>query len=865
MKQLVISILVAAVAPVASGQSFDMSQWGAGRGYTEAPYTRYEAEEGRCASYSGNMLQSSDNQTLLQSEASNSRALTLEKPGDYVSWVSDSGDADGLTLRFSVAPGSKARVGVFVADSMLGELSLTADHSWQYCVKIPGRRDYKPEIYSIHTVNPDEFARMRFDEVHTRLSRAIARGETFSLRLLEGSDATVDFVETEFCRKVEPQSGWAVFNGTTGFNGFSGEVADLYLSSYQNQRYNSPDHGPGTYSSPGKCFNATAGRVTNVWVEHFECGGWLGGASGARFSHCRFRNNYADGINLCNSSDCRVEQSSFRNNGDDDMASWSAESYCSNNVFANCTAEHNWRASSLGFFGGGGHRAENILVKDGLESGVRLVSDFGGKAFGNEGIVFSNISIVHCACVKGDVGVSGDFWGVDEGALHIEASKNYSIPNAVFENFDIYDSRGNAVFVGAWASNSHSIDNLRLTNINVHGVADSNSYAFYFENPRGNATIDGATVEDAANVTNLPGGDLVSGTYGDFRLEALNIEAGPQVDVPSACRLKLTGLSWARVSRAGGDITENDNLEISLRVDNVSDSDFPSDVNIPVSLTLDNGSEITTKFFPAFRDGLPRRGSAVLRLTSTLPAGGVTLSAVLDPNSRYGEVTSGSADVTKRLNVMPDLGDKTYTPTSGIDFQVLDLVRNTTGSKTEFGKGTINEGDHVYFAARVVNAGTENSATAVKLGVAFRQNGVAYSQGSNGFLWCDEGPSYEPLAAGQQKLFPVNNGAAGRDYWVADRNCSNFLIHVNDDGSRDETDKSNNTRTYALAIPYAGPSYFSDSEVDNPDDLTTAIISAAADTTADGRWYTLTGIMLPGTPTAPGIYVCGRRVVAVTR
>lgn len=617
--------------------------------------------------------------------------------------------------------------------------------------------------------------------------------------------------------------------------------------------------------SPGKCFNATVGRVTNVWVEHFECGGWLGGASGARFSHCRFRNNYADGINLCNSSDCRVEQSSFRNNGDDDMASWSAESYCSKNVFANCTAEHNWRASSLGFFGGGGHRAENILVKDGLESGVRLVSDFGGKAFGNEGTVFSNISIVHCACVKGDVGVSGDFWGVDEGALHIEASKNYSIPNAVFENFDIYDSRGNAVFVGAWASNSHSIDNLRLTNINVHGVADSNSYAFYFENPRGSATVDGVTVDGAEQLTNLDGGELVSGTYGDFRLEALNIEAGPQVDVPSACRLKLTGLSWARVSRAGGDITENDNLEISVRVDNVSDSDFPSDVNIPVSLTLDNGSEITTKFFPAFRDGLPRRGSAVLRLTSTLPTGGVTLSAVLDPNSRYGEVTSGSADVTKRLNVMPDLGDKTYTPTSGIDFQVLDLVWNTTGSKTEFGKGTINEGDHVYFAARVVNAGTENSATAVKLGVAFRQNGVAYSQGSNGFLWCDEGPSYEPLAAGQQKLFPVNNGAAGRDYWVADRNCSNFLIHVNDDGSRDETDKSNNTRTYALAIPYAGHSYFSDSEVDNPDDLTTAIISVAADTTADGRWYTLTGIMLPGTPTAPGIYVCGRRVVAVTR
>lgn len=915
MKQLVISILVAAVAPVASGQSFDMSQWGAGRGYTEAPYTRYEAEEGRCASYSGNMLQSSDNQTLLQSEASNSRALTLEKPGDYVSWVSDSGDADGLTLRFSVAPGSKARVGVFVADSMLGELSLTADHSWQYCVKIPGRRDYKPEIYSIHTVNPDEFARMRFDEVHTRLSRAIARGETFSLRLIEGSGATVDFVETEFCRKVEPQSDWAVFNGgdlqafinanqgrtvyiavplveltarlnlgsaslrgagmwftelrwtggTTGFNGFSGEVADLYLSSYQNQRYNSPDHGPGTYSSPGKCFNATAGRVTNVWVEHFECGGWLGGASGARFSHCRFRNNYADGINLCNSSDCRVEQSSFRNNGDDDMASWSAESYCSNNVFANCTAEHNWRASSLGFFGGGGHRAENILVKDGLESGVRLVSDFGGKAFGNEGIVFSNISIVHCACVKGDVGVSGDFWGVDEGALHIEASKNYSIPNAVFENFDIYDSRGNAVFVGAWTSNSHSIDNLRLTNINVHGVADSNSYAFYFENPRGSATVDGATVEDAANVTNLPGGDLVSGTYGDFRLEALNIEAGPQVDVPSACRLKLTGLSWARVSRAGGDITENDNLEISVRVDNVSSEDFPSEANIPVTLAVEGGSKTTVLTFPAHRVGLSNGRNVILSLKTPLPAGGVKLTATLDPTDRYGEITHDGA-IVKRLNVGEDaLSDKSYTTTSGIDFQVLDLCWNTTGSQTEFGHGDIKAGDHVYFAARIVNAGNQDSNSTDKLGVAFRQNGMAYAQNANGFLWCDQGSARQPLKAGEQKLFPVTGGAAGRAYWVAEK-CNNFLVHANDDGTRTETNASNNQLTFPMTIPYAGPSYFSENETDSPDnlnDMTLIVTTVAADHDAADCWYTISGIKLPEAPVAPGLYVRGNRVEAV--
>ena len=49
----------------------------------------------------------------------------------------------------------------------------------------------------------------------------------------------------------------------------------------------------------------------------------------------------------------------------------------------------------------------------------------------------------------------GDFWGVDEGALHIEASSHYSLVNPCFNDFDIYDSRGNAVFIGANPGNSH--------------------------------------------------------------------------------------------------------------------------------------------------------------------------------------------------------------------------------------------------------------------------------------------------------------------------------------------------------------------------------------------------------------------------
>ena len=155
--------LVAVCTPTVLGQHYDMKRWGSDRGYYDAPYFRYEAENNLCKGYSGEYLGSSNDQRLLQSEASNQQAITLGRNG-YVEWVNDSGEADGVTLRFSVPWGSKATVAIEGNDgTRLGEMNLNTDHSWQYCVKIQGNRNYKPEVYSIHVKNDDEFARMRFD------------------------------------------------------------------------------------------------------------------------------------------------------------------------------------------------------------------------------------------------------------------------------------------------------------------------------------------------------------------------------------------------------------------------------------------------------------------------------------------------------------------------------------------------------------------------------------------------------------------------------------------------------------------------------------------------------------------------------
>ncbi|GEM_PF-859746 len=919
MKKLLLPLVLAAgMVPSVLAQHYDMKQWGTDRGYTDAPYFRYEAEPGHCTGYSGTFLEQTDDQTYLQSEASNQQAITIGN-GGYVEWSNDSGEADGVTLRFSVPWNTTATVAVYAGDEKLGEMALDAGHSWQFCKKEQGSRSYKPEFYSQHVYNDRDFARMRFDEKHTLLSRDLRSGEKFSIRNLSDTPVTVDFLEIEKARKVEYQDGWVRWNqsiknnlqefinenqGKTiyidqayvgiwgklspgsctlqgrgifytelhweqngaGFNSFGGQVKDMYLSSYQQQRYDAGNYSPGTYSSPGKCFNGNVGYVENVLVEHFECGGWLEGGNGAHFNHCRFRNNYADGINFRNASNCTFEHSSFRNNGDDDMASWNSYKGNSNNTFRYCTAENNWRASSLAFFGGNNHRAENLLVKDALENGVRLVTDFDGEGYGTPGATFRNISIVHCACIKGEVGRHGDFWGVDEGALHIESSSKYDLTNQNLYDIDVYDSRGNAVFIG---SGSKSMDNIEIKGINVHGVRDAGSYAFYFENPKGSASISDITVEGigADQLTNVNNGKMESYSGNGFTLSTTGVEIG--IDEIEGVMLTLNGMAWNKNSRDGSSgLKEGDNVTFSVRVENVSQTtDLPEDYPVRVAFKFADGSTVTTS---RYSDGIKAGQGLVLTADWKATAGGHSVTAVLDPSGALGSMVAkdGVAQISKKINVeLPSIEDLAYTPADGIDFQVLDLRWRREGVDEAVGKGPINIGDRVVFSAVIVNAGKENSSSTSKLGVVFRMNGQEYAPASTGYLWCDKNESLKTFGAGQIKLFEATGqkDAPENPVWIAETGAKSFLVHVNDSGDRDETDKSNNTATFPLSIPYKGLAM--NEFVDEPDslnyDLTSVLLPVAeADRLFDGNWYTVGGMVLMSEPQVPGVYIHrGEKVV----
>lgn len=263
-------------------------------------------------------------------------------------------------------------------------------------------------------------------------------------------------------------------------SGSNTRVEGLYLNTINNQRY----YQANSSYQVGKAFMGAWGKnsvIRHCWAEHFECGAWIADYSGIGsqnllVEHCRFRNNYADGINCSHGSNGHtIRYCSFRNNGDDDMASWTTTRMCKHITFEYCTAENNWRASSLGFFGGTGHTAHHIAIFDGLESGARVNADFDGRGFSTtENIFLHNITIVHCGCTSGTKGTSGDFWGNRQGALNIGGTSRYDVRNVHLDSITILDSRDNAISIigGAHAVTGLSIQNTYIRNA-VCGISFS--------------------------------------------------------------------------------------------------------------------------------------------------------------------------------------------------------------------------------------------------------------------------------------------------------------------------------------------------------------------------------------------------------
>jgi chitodextrinase len=286
------------------------------------------------------------------------------------------------------------------------------------------------------------------------------------------------------------------------------DFSHVYMNSMLRSRY----HEGAIYKGLMDNFGINS-KIHNVWIEHFECGLWVGDyahtpaiyADGLIVENSRIRNNLADGINFAQgTSNSTVRNSSIRNNGDDGLAVWTSNTNGApagvNNVFTYNTIEFNWRAAAIAFFGGSGHKATYNLIVDGVgSSGFRMNTVFPGYHFqNNTGIEFSNSTIIRS-------GTSLDTWGGERGAIDLEASTD-PIRNVTISNIDIYDTQRSAIQMGY----PGGFQNVVFNNININGTGKDGVTTSRFAGPHlgaaiysytnnGTATFNGLTTSNVAN------------------------------------------------------------------------------------------------------------------------------------------------------------------------------------------------------------------------------------------------------------------------------------------------------------------------------------------------------------------------------
>ncbi|WP_310554425.1 T9SS type A sorting domain-containing protein [Flavobacterium sp.] len=485
------------------------------RGYFDAPYKSYEANLGTLTN--GAVATSkSYAQSDLQSEASDQVCVNMSSTNATISWnITEA--ADGLVIRYCVPDGQTATIGVYNGTTKVTTLTLTSTWSWESLWN-----NGNPNNTGITNLN----AKMRFDEVRYKLPSKILVGGNLKL-IRETGNPHIDFAELEPIpvivsaptgaviysgdgsdlqtfidsnggQKIFIPSGvytinrklyfgnantsllgagmWYTqlnFTNTSYLNGGGGlqanatniSFADLYLTTNLTSRNDG-------YKAINGVFTATS-TIKNIWAEHFVCGAWIAQystgpaiADGFTLSYCRFRNNYADGINLCKgTSNAIVEHCSFRNNGDDDQAIWSANNQeCINNTFRYNTSENCWRSAGVAIYGGKNNKAHHLIIKDNLEVGIKVNNNFAGAEFNSLGIhEFNDITVIGC-------GTFNNTYNNPAAAIDIfcTATSGTQVKNIKFSNIDIIDAKNDGISIQKFAGDG--IYNVAFENININGT-----------------------------------------------------------------------------------------------------------------------------------------------------------------------------------------------------------------------------------------------------------------------------------------------------------------------------------------------------------------------------------------------------------
>lgn len=220
----------------------------------------------------------------------------------------------------------------------------------------------------------------------------------------------------------------------------------------------------------------SSSHFKNLWIQHFECGGWLS-SSGMVFEECRIRYNYADGINFTSKGKSNiVRHCDFRCNGDDNLAVWATDPdfYSSDFEFSYTTLELGWRAAGLVFTGGNAHKAHHLYVRDMFQNGIRLVTDFVSIGFSHTSYIeISKVLVENCGA-NGELACLLQRSGSNYAAIEMAARSLYDNHHIRMSDIIIRNSTWAAI---SFLGKDKSFHDIEFNNITIDGWAQWGIYS----------------------------------------------------------------------------------------------------------------------------------------------------------------------------------------------------------------------------------------------------------------------------------------------------------------------------------------------------------------------------------------------------
>lgn len=481
------------------------------------PWIEYEAEN---AQSNGEVLAPDRTFGTIASESSGRSAVKLNNAGEYVQFTSEQG-ANSVVVRFVIpdsedGKGLASTISLYVDDVFRQKIHLTSKYAWSYggeeetfnvpkaggahhfydearalvgdippgsTVKLQKDIDDNAEYYVIDLIDLEQVA-----PPLTKPQGYISIEECGAVAN-SGQDAG-DAIQACIEKARAAKTGVWIPAGTfeSEIHGF--DVSDvtiqgagMWYSTIHGKyaRFNcTGDHcrfadfailGETILrddKSPENGFNGSAGtgsRLENIWVEHTKVGFWVSGkTNGLVITGSRFRNLFADGINFCNgTSNSVVENSHFRNTGDDALASWSpkGDPVNTNNVFRYNTVQIPWRANCFAIYGGKDNRIEDNLCYDVVTyPGILIAQQFNSNPFEGTTSVQRN-SLIRAG---------GPMFNLKHGALKIWSAQGEITGLDVKDMLIDSPTFSGLQMDGAYPITSASFENIEITHAGTDGI-----------------------------------------------------------------------------------------------------------------------------------------------------------------------------------------------------------------------------------------------------------------------------------------------------------------------------------------------------------------------------------------------------------